>query len=280
VLTDRRRPASLLLGALLVVSLAVPAGVAAGDPPAPPLTPAASATPEFLAQAELDLVALTNRVREGLGLIDLRRDPDLQALAHDRAVLMAETDILSHTEPDGRKVFDHLDATGMPYYSAGEIIAWNTYPLEYTTGQVIEAWMASPGHHDVMVSTGYNYVGFGAALSATGKIYYAGLFVREPDETGAWASFGRITKRSISHGRARVTLRWSGGDSRLQVLTAGLRYYQVQRRRVGGAWHTWNVTTSTHRTVVWSKRWDREVRVRARDRAGNWGPWQVVRINL
>ena len=77
-----------------------------------------------------------------------------------------------------------------------------------------------------------------------------------------------------------MTIRWSGADRRLQVLTAGLRYYQVQRRRVGGAWHSWQVTTATSRTVTWSKAYDREVRVRARDRAGNWGAWKVIRINL
>ena len=36
-----------------------------------------------------------------------------------------------------------------------------------------------------MVSTGYNYVGYGAAVSASGKMYYAGVFLKEPDETGA-----------------------------------------------------------------------------------------------
>ncbi len=166
------------------------------------------------------------------------------------------------------------------WFSAGEIIAWNNYPTEYTTGEAISAWMASPSHHDIMVSTGYNYVGFGAAVSATGKRYYAGLFVREPDQTGAWAKFGTISKRSVDHLHERVTIRWSGGDRRLQVLTAGLRYYQVQRRRVGGTWHSWRVTTSTSRTITWLKTYDREVRVRARDKAGNWGPWQTVRINL
>ena len=77
-----------------------------------------------------------------------------------------------------------------------------------------------------------------------------------------------------------MTLRWSGGDPQLQVMTAGLRYFQVQRRRVGGTWHSWAVTTATRRSVTWLKAYDREVRVRARDRAGNWGPWKVIRINL
>ena len=89
-----------------------------------------------------------------------------------------------------------------------------------------------------------------------------------------------VSKRTVDRAHTRVTIRWSGADRRLQVLTSGLRYFQVQRRRVGGAWYSWPVTTATHRTVTWSKAHDHEVRVRARDRAGNWGPWKGIRINL
>ena len=277
--TSIRRLASILLAAALVVPLAAPVGAFDGTSPDPTTDPGRVA-PEVLAQAELDLVTLTNHQRANLGLVALRSDPELMAIAHARAEVMATNDVMSHVEPDGRKVFDRLTDAGITWFSAGEIIAWNNYPTEYSTAEAISAWMASPGHHDIMVSTGYNYVGFGAAVSASGKRYYAGLFVKEPDQTGAWAKFGAISKRSVDHLHTRVTIRWSGADRRLQVLTAGLRYYQVQRRRVGGTWHSWKVTTSTSRTITWLKAYDREVRVRARDKAGNWGPWQVIRINL
>jgi uncharacterized protein YkwD len=285
VSTTRRRLAAVLLSGALLLPLAAPAGAierGSSDPNAVSSTQPAveQITPEILAQAELDLVTLTNRQRANYGLVGLRMDPDLMAIARARAEVMAANDVMSHTEPDGHKVFDRLDDAGLTWYGAGEIIAWNTYPTEYTTAEAIRAWMASPGHHDIMVSSGYNYVGFGAAVSATGKRYYAGLFVREPDETGAWAKFGTITKRSVDRSHVRVTIRWSGGDRKLQVLTSGLRYFQVQRRRVGGAWYSWRLTTAHSKTVTWSRAYDHEVRVRARDRAGNWGPWQVIRINL
>ena len=84
-----------------------------------------------------------------------------------------------------------------------------------------------------MVSTGYNYVGFGAAMSADGKFYYAGVFVKEPDHTVPWARMGSVSMRTVDAHHKRVTVRWSGGDTRLQVLTSGLRYFQVAvaRRR-------------------------------------------------
>ena len=275
--TASRRLASILFAAVMTVTLAAPVGAADGDPAEPVTDPATAAV---LAQAELDLVTMTNRERANLGLIAFRLDPDLMAIARDRALVMAANDVLSHTEPDGRKVWDRLKDSGITWYGGGEIIAWNTWPAEYSPAGAMQSWMASPGHHAIIVSQGYNYLGFGAAISATGRRYYAGLFVKEPDETGASARFGTISKRYVDRRHTRVTIRWSGSDPRLQVMTAGLRYYQVQRRRVGGAWHSWDVTTATSRSVTWLKAYDRQVRVRARDRAGNWGPWKVIRINL
>jgi uncharacterized protein YkwD len=269
--TSIRRLVPLLLAVLLLVPLA--GTVSAADPE--PVTDA------ILTKSATDLVLLMNHERTIRGLIALRTDPDLMAIARDRANVMAANDVLSHTEPNGQSAFDRLTAAGITWYGAGEIIALNDYPTEeLSVAESMQAWMASPGHHDIIVSTDYNYVGFGAAVSASGLRYYAGVFVKEPDETGAWAKFGTISKASLSHHRVRVTIRWSGGDIRLQVLTAGLRYYDVQRRRVGGKWYSWGVTTSTHWTVTWLRPYDHEVRVRARDRAGNWGPWKVVRINI
>ncbi|MEO8438500.1 MAG: CAP domain-containing protein [Chloroflexota bacterium] len=274
MLTKTRRLIPLLLAGLLIVPLA---GTANADDTAYVQEPVTDAV---LTQSALDLVTLSNRQRTALGLVALRIDPDLMAIAKTRAEVMATNDIMSHTEPNGQKVFDRINAAGLTWYAAGEIIVWNTYPTEpLSVAEAIRAWMASPGHREVMISTGYNYVGFGAAVSATGKRYYAGVYIKEPDESGAIARFRYTSKRSISGGRTRVTIRWAGHDARLQVLTSGLRYFEVQRRLVGGSWASWGTTTATSKTVTWSRAYDREVRVRARDKAGNWGTWRVLRIN-
>ena len=271
VLTPPRRFASVLLGVLLLVPLAGTVSAVDQEP----------VTDAILVKSGTDLVVLMNHERTNLGLIPLRADPDLMAIARDRANVMATNDVLSHSEPDGHTVFDRLNAAGITWYGGGEIIAWNNYGTEASSvAASMQAWMASQGHHDIIVSTGYNYVGFGAAVSATGKRYYAGVFIQEPDHTAPWAHFGTISKHSVIHHRVRVTIRWSGADTRLQVRTAGLRYFEVQRRRVGGTWYSWGVTTSTQRTITWLRPYDHEVRVRARDRAGNWSSWRVIRINL
>jgi uncharacterized protein YkwD len=274
VLTSTRRLVPVVLAGLLLVPLAGPAMAETIDRGTDPVTAAT------LAQAELDLVTLTNSKRSAAGLVAVRMDSDLMAIARTRAEVMATNDVLSHEEPDGANVFDRIRDAGLTWYGAGEIIAWNNYPTEYSAAEAIQAWMASPGHHDIMMSTGYNYVGYGAAISATGKRYYAGVFVKEPDETGATSRFRTTSRTSLSRHRVRVTIRWAGSDVRLQVLTSGLRYFEIQRRVVGGTWATWGTTTATSKTVTWRRPYDREVRVRARDKAGNWGSWKVIRINL
>ena len=268
--TAVRRLVPLLLAGLLLVPLAGPVAAVVVEP-----TDAAAMT-----QAGLDLVDLTNRQRTPLGLIGLRLDPRLMAIARDRAEVMAINDVMSHTEPDGRNVFDRLNGAGVTWYGAGEIIAWNDYPAESATTAVIQAWMASPGHHAIMVSADYNYVGFGAAMSTTGRRYYAGVFVKAPDHTGPWSRFRAISTQRVDAYHKRVTIRWTGGDTRLQVLTAGLRYFQVQRRYAGGGWYSWATTTATSRVVTWTRGRTYEVRVRARDRAGNWGSWRAISIRL
>jgi uncharacterized protein YkwD len=269
VLTTTRRLVPLVLAGLLLVPLA---GTAAAATPEP-------VTDAVLTQSGIDLVTLTNRQRAKVGLVALRIDPDLMRIARDRAEVMATNDVMSHTEPNGQKVFDRLTDAGITWYNAGEILAWNNYPTEpLSVAESIYAWMASPTHHDIMVSTGYNYVGFGAAVSATGLRYYAGVFVKEPDETGAVARFGRVSTHRVSRTRVRVTLHWSGGDPRLQVMTAGLRYYQLAWRNGDGPWHAWFTTTATSRSVRWSRGSGHTIGIRARDKAGNWGAWKSIRI--
>jgi hypothetical protein len=275
VLTKTRRLIPVLLAGLLLVPLAGPAmadDVVPGTP-----EPVADAV---LRQAELDLVTLTNSKRAARGLVALRIDPDVMSIARDRAEVMAANDVMSHEEPNGQKVFDRINAAGLTWYAAGEIIAWNNYPMEYSPAEAISAWMASPSHREIMISTGYNYVGYGAAESATGKMYYAGVFLKERDETGAWAKFRTTRKTILDAHRTRVTIRWSGGDTRLQVLTAGLRYFQVERRRDGVEYWSGKITTATRMSMTWTRGASYEVRIRARDRAGNWSSWRTIRINL
>jgi uncharacterized protein YkwD len=264
-----RRFSPLALACILLVGLA-PAATAAET---------ADVSGAAMAAAEKSVLTLTNRRRASAGLVGLRWDDRLAKLARERAVYMAKTGQFSHTQSNGTDVFDLIVDAGIKWYGAGEIIAWNTAaPLDYSAAFAVQGWMGSPSHRAIVMSTGYNYVGFGLAIASNGKRYWAGVYLKGPDRTGAWAKVTNAAKRNLSSRYVRVWVKWTGGDVRLQVLTSGLRYYQIQRRRNGGYWYDYGTTTSTSTVRRWIRNSTYEFRVRSRDKAGNWGVWRTTTI--
>jgi uncharacterized protein YkwD len=248
--------------------------------------PAAAALPPFdlttLAQAEASLVSRVNEQRAASGLVALQVDPDAVAIARQRAETMAATDVMSHQNPDGTDVFDAIAAAGIPWFGAGEVIVWNNWPTEAdSTAQAVAAWFGSPSHANILLSTDYNYAGFGAAVSPiSGKRYYAGVILKRTDRTAAWAKAGTTTQKVVDATRTQVTVRWTGGDPRLQVLTAGLRDYEVQRRVVGGSWRALGYRTTTSVTETLPRSRTYEYRIRARDKVGNRGAWSTLTVTV
>jgi hypothetical protein len=248
--------------------------------------PAVAALPAFdlttIAQAETDLALRINQERVAAGLVELQVDPDAMAIARRRAEAMAATDVLSHQNPDGTNVFDAIVAAGIPWFGAGEVIVWNNYPTAPdSTAHAVAAWMGSPSHRSIVMSGDYNYAGFGAAVSPTsGNRYYAGVFLKRTDRTAAWARIGTSTTQAVDSTHSLVTVRWTGGDPRLQVLTAGLRDYEVQRRVVGGTWRALGYRTNTSVTETLPSSRTYEYRIRARDKAGNRGLWALMTVRV
>lgn len=233
-----------------------------------------------VAAAEASAVAKINDQRASRGLVALRRDSRLAALARERAVYMAQTDVLTHTHAGGLMVWDMMTNVGIAWYGAGEIIAYNsTSSLTSSATTAVTGWLGSPPHKSIMLATTYNYFGMGLAVSpTTGRRYWAGVFLKGPDRTGPWTKIGKITRSATSANSMKVKIRWSGADTSLQVLTSGFLTYQTQRRLDGGAWYDYGTTTATSMSRSWKRRHTYEFRVRARDKAGNWGGWKVVRI--
>jgi hypothetical protein len=192
---------------------------------------------------------------------------------------MASMDALGHAGPDGTTTFDAIRASGMTWFGAGEVIAFNTAAGETdSTGQAVADWLASPIHASIVLSNDYNYVGFAAAVSATGNRYYAGVFLKLPDRTAGWARPGKASVAGVDASHARVTVRWTGRDTRLQVLTAGLRDFEVQRRLAGGSWQAFAITTHTSLSVTLARHRTWEFRVRSRDRAGHRSAWSALTV--
>ncbi len=191
-----RRLGPIVLAGLL---LAVLVGPATAGPTALPAMPDASAplSGSITATSPSGLLTRTNHRRSSHGLVVLRNDADLAAIARARAVVMAQNNVMSHTEPDGTTVFDRIRNAGFTWYAAGEVIAWNTVSDQKgAVKAVIDAWMASSSHRAILLSAGYNYVGFGMAVSSGGRRYFAGVFAKEPDETGARTHIRNLSKRT------------------------------------------------------------------------------------
>lgn len=270
-----RRLTSLTIAAVLGLAILVPAAVTATTP--------APVSAEAITVAEKAMVAALNADRTALGLVPVQADARLMAIARARSVDMATKGYFSHTQPDGRNVFNILTGQKITWYNAGEIIAWNNYPMDSTVSAANRQWMNSPGHKAIIISKDFNYVGVGVALDpATGKKLWTAVYIKGPDRTGARATVTGATLRTgptTSTRYARLT--WSGYDPRLQVLTAGFASFTVQRRVDGGAWTTAvTSTTYTYTTFQVLLGHVTEFRVAGRDKKGNQGAWSTRVIDL
>ena len=227
--------------------------VSSQQSPRPTTTRAARRSP----QPSTTRLTLTNARRTAHGLVKLRLDSRLVELARDRAQYMADTGRFSHTQSNGTDVFDMIEPPGIRWYAAGEIIAWNTAGPARLLGGV-----RRPGLDGLGGAQGHRPVGrlqlrrVRPGDRHDGTRYWAGVYLRGPDRTGGWSRRPADSARSTGRDWARGTVRWSGGDTRLQVLTAGHRYFQVQWRVAGGAWQSIGTTTATKVTKWWLPRLD------------------------
>lgn len=252
------------------------------------LAPVTSATDDLsVGQAEAKVAGLLNEQRRDAGRIILRIDHRLSAIARARSEDMAAKGYFSHQQPDGDWAWDLMTDAGIKWFGAGEIIAWNTWDtLADSATAASTQWHKSAAHYALLTSGSYNYFGVGLAVDETGKKLWTVVFMKGPDRTGAKARFrtsstasaDTMSIASTSTTRKDVTIKWTGNDVRLQVLTSGLKYFQVQVRHEGVLeWRTTKsstTATSMVRSLVKGRVY--QFRVRAKDRAGNYGAWSAT----
>lgn len=160
----------------------------ADDEPAPPAGPPAPETPGPAAARgvasipeaqvlEARLLGLLNQERARHGLETLETDATLVELARQRSADMATRSYFGHVSPEGKMVFEAMDAAGIEYQLGGENLARNTYPPEESPDVAHEGFMNSPTHRENELEPRFDRVGIGVAIGSSSTIYFTELFI-------------------------------------------------------------------------------------------------------
>lgn len=120
-----------------------------------------------------DTLYLLNECRLHYGLPQLTLDTKILPVSDIRVSESAS--LFSHTRPDGRRYSTAFSDCNVCYQYCGEILAYGYQTPE----QVINAWMASPGHRSVILSSHYKKVGISRILADDNRIYWAIEFLSE-----------------------------------------------------------------------------------------------------
>lgn len=262
------RPRVRALARLLLTATLASAAVAGVGPVAHPSPVVASVAGTM----EADLLRWVNAARADRGLVPLRLHSGLVDLAGDRAASMAASGSLKHPSCLGCM----LTNRGIQWYSVGEVVASTTYPWGDQAAQsIFNGWKRSSTHWALLMSSTFNYIGFGVAYRSSNRSTWAAADLSESkDRTKPWA-----TVTGASRSGSTVSWTWTGADRQLQTHTAGLRDFAVQYRVDSGTWSTIR-TGTTARSLSLADRARGHcysVRVMARDHRGYLSSWSAAR---
>ena len=121
----------------------------------------------------------------------------LAALARERAVYMAETDVLSHTHAGGLMVWDMMTERRdrLVRRRRDHRLQHDREPdvLRDDGGQRAGSGRRRTSRSCSRRPTTTSAMGL-AVSPTTGRRYWAGVFLKGPDRTGAWAKIGKVSK--------------------------------------------------------------------------------------
>lgn len=103
-----------------------------------------------------ELLAMTNKKRAENGLSPVQLSNTLSRAASEKASDMFAKNYWAHNSPEGTTPWVFVRSSGYDYLYAGENLARGFT----TSADVVDAWMASPGHRENMLSPNYDDVGF------------------------------------------------------------------------------------------------------------------------
>jgi uncharacterized protein YkwD len=117
--------------------------------------------------ASVDTWVAVNQERDVRGLRDLRYHPDAGYAAQRWANVLAACGCLYHS----RGTYVNW---GNGWVAAGEIVGYS-----YTgPNALVQAWIRSQTHHDVMFDRSWFYAGVGTAYDSRGRLFAVVIFLR------------------------------------------------------------------------------------------------------
>jgi uncharacterized protein YkwD len=151
---SENRPVLSVVLPLLGIVLALSAGAAMTQ------SPTASAGATAPTAGELAIVRAMNVVRVRSGRRALRVGPALSRAARSHSADMARRGYFEH----GAFV-QRLRRFGVRAPYVGENLAYGTEPLG--AAEIVQMWLASPGHREILLDRGFRLVGVGVAGGTT-----------------------------------------------------------------------------------------------------------------
>ena len=110
-------------------------------------------------------LCLLNEQRAQHGLGALAESPVLDKAAHSYAAKMVAQRFFDHVSPDGSTLSTRARAAGYRGPTLGETIGWGEGELA-TPAAIVQAWMASPPHHAILMSRAFRKIGLGVAIGS------------------------------------------------------------------------------------------------------------------
>lgn len=112
------------------------------------------------------VLSLTNRERTSRGLRALSFSGCADGYADSWARSLAKTGVLAH-----QPLAPILSACRAR--AVGENVAYGNHTPE----QLVQRWMASPGHRANILNSGFTHVGVGDVMTSTGRVYAVQVFL-------------------------------------------------------------------------------------------------------
>jgi uncharacterized protein YkwD len=108
---------------------------------------------------------LVNAQRAGAGLGALAHDRRLAKAARRFSTSMVRERFFDHVSPEGSTLSTRARAAGYSGGALGETIGWGEGELA-TPAAIVQAWMASPPHHAILMSRAFRRIGLGVAMGS------------------------------------------------------------------------------------------------------------------